>query len=1001
MKLQLTITKDRPDMNISANAISREYELSFSKANIVLHLNNDFNYATKEWVQSQNFLNKDATAKDSSKLGGYEAKHYMRGRYVGNSNPNLNAQLETGIYRYNNVAGWNAPEGSTDYGNLMVIRGGDQDTLTQIYFNHDDDRVFLRSGSTSNAFATYIANQSWKEIAFKSAIPTLVSQLQNDAGYIKNLTSSMVSSALGYIPANSSQVTKTKLKQTLGISDWALEPIPPICSWNDILDKPDNIGSGSGAIDTETAEKLKQLSDKFDSMFEIDTANNAIRAKKSLYSEGSISALGLGIGGSNSGSGSGGTDSGSGSTGGGVSYSRLDSWDEYDASKSHYVLSAYLGNDLYTRVKGIENAGFITDRVTKFTVDAIDVRSSLSLRAKSDTPNDTPDIGFFAYDGTELGRIFKPENVSRFYARFGSGNTFETIAFLSDIGNLGDRITALEEHVDRMFEIDDNGYIKAKMSFYSIGAVSAKGIGFGGGNTEGGSGGNNGPSYSRLDSWDEYHPNNATYVLSAYLGNDLNTRLKSVENGGYINQSILTEKLLGYATITITDELADRITANEDQIEILGEKTKDLHVFTALVETNRTNIAKNTDSITALAKTIEEDEEILGDLSIAVQNLENRVSTNEKGISNNKDNIAALTTTVSELEAKLDRMFEIDDNGYIKAKMSFYSIGAVSAKGIGFGGGNTEGGSGGNNGPSYSRLDSWDEYHPNNATYVLSAYLGNDLNTRLKSVENGGYITSSALNGYATQDWVNGALMDYALASDIPSLTGYATQNWVTRELGSYAKSIAVPINNNQLINGAGYISNVTASMVKNALGYTPLSTTGTAANSNQLGGRTADQYMVSRFSPSHKDINQTLDVGIYRFDTLNNPPKLADGTVVGTNYGNLMVIRGGGQDTLTQIYFNWDNQAAYIRSGNTSGVVARSWNEIAYRSHIPTHLSQLTDDMVAGHYLPLTGGSLYGSLSVPSITIGGITISVGTDGALQINGNMYATGSITAKKIA
>ncbi|MEE0914882.1 MAG: hypothetical protein U0L45_00070, partial [Alistipes sp.] len=48
---------------------------------------------------------------------------------------------------------------------------------------------------------------------------------------------------------------------------------------------------------------------------------------------------------------------------------------------------------------------------------------------------------------------------------------------------------------------------------------------------------------------------------------------------------------------------------------------------------------------------------------------------------------------------------------------------------------------------------------------------------------------------------------------------------------------------------------------------------------------------------------------------------------------------------------------------------------------------------------VPLTGGAMSGALSVPSITIGGITISVGTDGALQINGNMYATGSITAKK--
>ena len=43
----------------------------------------------------------------------------------------------------------------------------------------------------------------------------------------------------------------------------------------------------------------------------------------------------------------------------------------------------------------------------------------------------------------------------------------------------------------------------------------------------------------------------------------------------------------------------------------------------------------------------------------------------------------------------------------------------------------------------------------------------------------------------------------------IPSLAGYATQNWVTNTaLSGYAKSIDIPTDNNQLANGAGYITN-------------------------------------------------------------------------------------------------------------------------------------------------------------------------------------------------
>ena len=70
-----------------------------------------------------------------------------------------------------------------------------------------------------------------------------------------------------------------------------------------------------------------------------------------------------------------------------------------------------------------------------------------------------------------------------------------------------------------------------------------------------------------------------------------------------------------------------------------------------------------------------------------------------------------------------------------------------------------------------------------------------------------GYITSAALNGYATEQWVtdrgyitNAALADYAKKSDIPSLAGYATQQWVKQQgyltqhqdLSAYAKSADV-----------------------------------------------------------------------------------------------------------------------------------------------------------------------------------------------------------------
>ena len=59
---------------------------------------------------------------------------------------------------------------------------------------------------------------------------------------------------------------------------------------------------------------------------------------------------------------------------------------------------------------------------------------------------------------------------------------------------------------------------------YSDSFISALGV-------SASTGGGGGSSLDRLDDWDDYSTDRATWVLSAKLGADLNTRLKSVEAG--------------------------------------------------------------------------------------------------------------------------------------------------------------------------------------------------------------------------------------------------------------------------------------------------------------------------------------------------------------------------------------------------------------------------------------------------------------------------------------
>ena len=101
--------------------------------------------------------------------------------------------------------------------------------------------------------------------ADKSSIPTALSQLNNDKGYITGITSSMITTALGYTPYNAANFTKDNIKSTLGISDWALSSASPfadsgkITSATDLTSLKTGIGYTQGYTPVEGAYEYGQI----------------------------------------------------------------------------------------------------------------------------------------------------------------------------------------------------------------------------------------------------------------------------------------------------------------------------------------------------------------------------------------------------------------------------------------------------------------------------------------------------------------------------------------------------------------------------------------------------------------------------------------------------------------------------------------------------------------------------------------------------------------------
>ena len=387
---------------------------------------------------------------------------------------------------------------------------------------------------------------------------------------------------------------------------------------------------------------------------------------------------------------------------------------------------------------------------------------------------------------------------------------------------------------------------KALASLYATGGLTAYGAG------SGMSGG--GTSYDRLDKWSDYTTDKATYILSALLGDDLNTRLSAVESSALtsVDWSIITGKPSTFAPSAHTHLWAD-ITDHPTQLSAFtndagfttnaGTVTsvalsvpKGLSVsgspvtasgtlaialssgysipttakqtqwdtaytnshthanksvldgitftlvsnwnsvyswYTGITATDTDNIINKWQEIIAFLDGISSSSDLNAIVSGINTSISNEVTRAKDSESVNASNITTLQGYFSGGSAKtatklltvrslwgnsFDGTDDVsgnitmkpDDGTYIqiggarivydkansalyvvgsdgKTSANFYATGGLTAYGAGSGTSSA--------GTSYNRLDKWSDYTTDKATYVLSALLGNDLNTRVAELE--------------------------------------------------------------------------------------------------------------------------------------------------------------------------------------------------------------------------------------------------------------------------
>ena len=270
---------------------------------------------------------------------------------------------------------------------------------------------------------------------------------------------------------------------------------------------------------------------------------------------------------------------------------------------------------------------------------------------------------------------------------------------------------------------------------------------------------------------------------------------------------------------------------------------------------------------------------------------------------------------------------------------NFYAEGGISA----FGAGSMQG-SGGSS-MSYERLDNWADYSVDKATAVLSAFLGNDLNERLKKVE-GGALTSV--------DWSIIQNKPTSMpASDVPAWAKVATKP-------SYAwnEITGKPNEFNPAAHSHSFASLTGKPTTLQGYGITDAASISHTHTFSQLQDKptTIDGYGIVNTIKTFRGVDFVPDkAGYYA--------AMSTKCGIGDDWRHVISMDWSNSDNV-----NWisqlalpthRNESVYYRKNEEYGKLIKDakWIKIWDEKNL-TKLSQLTDDIVSGKYLPLNSNA-------------------------------------------
>lgn len=118
---------------------------------------------------------------NADKLDGLHSTDFMRSYNVGGTGTDVNTFLTNGSYRLggNSV---NVPASAKNYGNVLVVRGCDADTLAQVSFSYTGNLAWLRTGTISDTSPTSYKDRDWREFAFTDSNVASSQKLQDSSG---------------------------------------------------------------------------------------------------------------------------------------------------------------------------------------------------------------------------------------------------------------------------------------------------------------------------------------------------------------------------------------------------------------------------------------------------------------------------------------------------------------------------------------------------------------------------------------------------------------------------------------------------------------------------------------------------------------------------------------------------------------------------------------------------------------------------------------------------